>query len=68
MENGFIEDIAFTVVEEYFGSLQNYLDFQVFLDANSEGGAVIRGTSGLRKIRWSDPRRGKGKRGGIRVI
>ena len=26
------------------------------------------GTGGFRKVRWQDPRRGKGKRGGLRVI
>ena len=26
------------------------------------------GTGGFRKLRWRDPRRGKGKRGGLRVI
>lgn len=31
-------------------------------------GDVIEGTGGLRKIRHADPRRGKGKRGGLRVI
>jgi hypothetical protein len=30
--------------------------------------AVIKGTGGLRKIRYGDERRGKGKRGGLRVI
>ncbi len=29
---------------------------------------VIRGTGGIRKLRWAEQRRGKGKRGGIRVI
>ncbi|HET7434228.1 MAG TPA: hypothetical protein VFN10_05885 [Thermoanaerobaculia bacterium] len=29
---------------------------------------IIRETGGLRKLRWSQQRRGKGKRGGIRVI
>ena len=33
-----------------------------------EAGAVIPGTSGLRKLRWSQTSRGKGKRGGVRVI
>ena len=28
----------------------------------------MRGCGGLRKMRWLDPRRGKGKRGGLRVI
>lgn len=31
-------------------------------------GDVIEGTGGLRKLRYGDPRRGKGKRGGLRVI
>lgn len=28
----------------------------------------MEGTGGLRKLRQADPRRGKGKRGGLRVI
>ncbi len=35
---------------------------------NPEGGEVIQGTGGLRKLRFSDTRRSKGKRGGLRVI
>ena len=26
------------------------------------------GTGSFRKLRWQDPRRGKGKRGGLRVV
>jgi len=33
-----------------------------------EAGAVIPDTGGLRKLRFADPNRGKGKRGGLRVI
>ena len=33
-----------------------------------EAGEVIRETGGLRKMRFADRRRGKGKRGGLRVI
>ncbi len=33
-----------------------------------EAGDVIEGTGGLRKLRHGDLRRGKGKRGGLRVI
>lgn len=29
---------------------------------------MMPGTGGFRKVRWSDSRRGKGKRGGLRVI
>jgi hypothetical protein len=36
--------------------------------ADPEAGDVIQGTGGLRKMRFSDSRRGKGKRGGLRVI
>lgn len=38
------------------------------LMANPEAGEVIEGTGGLRKMRFGDARRGKGKRGGLRVI
>lgn len=33
-----------------------------------EAGDEIQGTGGLRKLRFADPRRGKGKRGGLRII
>jgi hypothetical protein len=33
-----------------------------------DAGDVIEGTGGLRKLRFADLRRGKGKRGGLRVI
>ena len=52
----------------------DYLDdeglraLQNALIENPEAGAVIEGTGGLRKVRQADPRRGKGKRGGLRVI
>jgi len=35
---------------------------------NPEAGALIAGAGGLRKLRFGDERRGKGKRGGLRVI
>ena len=38
------------------------------LMADPAAGDVIRDTGGLRKVRLADPRRGKGKRGGLRVI
>lgn len=52
----------------------NYLDdvalgeLQQALMKNPEAGEVIEGTGGLRKMRFADARRGKGKRGGLRVI
>lgn len=52
----------------------NYLDDEAFrqlqqlLMLNPEAGALIQGTGGLRKLRFADERRSKGKRGGLRVI
>ncbi len=54
--------------------LATYLDdegyrlLQIALVEHPEAGVVIPETGGLRKIRWGDPRRGKGRRGGLRVI
>jgi hypothetical protein len=35
---------------------------------NPKLGDMMPGTGGFRKFRWADPRRGKGRRGGLRVI
>ena len=45
-----------------------YAQLQGALIVDPEAGDVIRETSGLRKLRWRQERRGKGKRGGVRVI
>ena len=45
-----------------------FLRLQQLLMLNPEAGALIAGTGGLRKLRFADERRGKGKRGGLRVI
>lgn len=45
-----------------------FADLQLALMKNPEAGEVIEGTGGLRKLRFADRRRGKGKRGGLRVI
>ena len=41
---------------------------QVALLADPEAGDVMAGTGGLRKLRFPDVRRGKGRRGGLRVV
>lgn len=46
----------------------DFKNFQVFLLQNPTSGDVIQNTGGLRKVRFVDPRRNKGKRGGVRVI
>jgi len=45
-----------------------YRELQNRLAAAPEHGDVIPGTGGFRKLRWTDPRRGKGRRDGLRVI
>jgi hypothetical protein len=47
---------------------ENFYAFQKTLMQNPEAGDVIEGTEGLRKIRYADEKRGKEKRGGLRVI
>ena len=45
---------------------ESYRLLQLRLVAEPDAGNLIRGTGGLRKIRWEAE--GRGKRGGIRVI
>ena len=45
-----------------------YADLQKELIADPMKGRVMPGCGGLRKLRISDPRRQKGKRGGARVV
>ena len=64
----FIEAPAFTRhLSEYLDDDQ-YRELQTRLAANPELGDVMPGTGGFRKLRWVDTRRGKGQRGGLRVI
>jgi hypothetical protein len=46
----------------------DYARLQGVLLVQPDAGDLIPGTGGLRKLRWTEERRGKGKRGGIRVI
>ena len=62
----FIETQLFSrLVQEYLTD-EDYRDLQGELIKNPEAGSVIRGSGGVRKIRWTAP--GRGKRGGYRVI
>lgn len=47
-------------------SAQEAAQFVDFIAANPGAGDVIRGTAGLRKVRWTRP--GMGKRGGVRAV
>lgn len=41
-------------------------DFASFIAINPDSGSVIRGSGGVRKVRWS--REGIGKSGGVRIV
>ena len=47
---------------------EDYRVLQNLLLENSEAGDLIQGSGGLRKVRFEDKQRGKGKRGGLRII
>lgn len=61
-----IETPTFTRLIKELLDEDSYRLLQVELAENPEKGVIIRGTGGIRKIRWGGS--GRGKRGGARVI
>lgn len=67
-------DAVFVELPPFARYRTSYLDDEGFralqqqLLAQPDKGDVIQGTGGLRKLRFADARRGKGTRGGLRVI
>jgi len=62
----FIETAHYSrIVAEYLSD-EEYGELQAHLMDRPDAGDIIKGTGGIRKIRWSA--HGKGKRGGVRVI
>ena len=68
MELVFFETPLFTWLLPKYLDDQNYRELQLALLRNLQMGDLMPGTGGFRKVRWQDTRRGKGKRGGLRVI
>jgi hypothetical protein len=64
----FVELPAFARLRQGYLNDEAYRGLQNELLKAPEAGDVIASTGGLRKIRHGDTRRGKGKRGGLRVI
>jgi mRNA-degrading endonuclease RelE of RelBE toxin-antitoxin system len=62
----FIETPIFTKEVRDHLSVEEYRGLQLALVLRPEQGSVIPGSGGLRKVRWKA--KGKGKRGGVRVI
>jgi hypothetical protein len=63
-----VEAPIFTQLVSSYLEDDEYQQLQLFLAANPDAGNLMPGTGGCRKLRWADRRRGKGKRGGLRVI
>jgi len=64
----FLETPLFTQLLSGYLEDDQYQRLQLSLALDPEAGDVMPGTGGCRKMRWGDRRRGKGKRGGLRVI
>jgi len=62
----FIETPTFTKRVVELMDDESYRELQSHLALHPEAGDLIRGTGGMRKIRWAGS--GRGKRGGLRVI
>ncbi len=68
MKAAFIESSDFTAWVHEFLPDDTLAALQYEFMADPTRGTPMPGCGGLRKVRASDPRRGKGKRGGARVI
>jgi hypothetical protein len=62
----FVETTVFTRQIRALLEDDEYRALQAALALRPQGGTVIRGSGGLRKVRWGA--RSQGKRGGIRVV
>lgn len=68
MKATFIELPPFERHRQNYLNDESFRELQKMLMDNPDAGDVIEGSGGLRKIRYADEKRGKGKRGGLRVI
>ena len=68
MKAVFVELPAFDRYRDTYLDDDNFRRLQDALMANPVAGDLIEGSGGLRKLRFSDFRRAKEKRGGLRVI
>ncbi|HEX3584482.1 MAG TPA: toxin [Candidatus Angelobacter sp.] len=64
----FFEAPPFTRYLRDYLADEEYRSLQHLLAQNPELGNMMPGTGGFRKLRWADQRRGKGRRGGLRII
>lgn len=68
MKATFVELPSFERNRKRYLDDDDFRELQDAMMSDPTDGDVIKGTGGLRKLRWTDKRRNKGKRGGLRVI
>lgn len=68
MKAVFVELLAFSRHRADYLDDAGFAGLQKAMMKNPEAGDAIEGTGGLRKLRYADQRRGKGKRGGLRMV
>ena len=68
MKAVFVELPAFERFRADYLNDEGFLSLQNLLMGHPDAGELIPDAGGLRKLRFTDQRRGKGKRGGLRVI
>jgi hypothetical protein len=64
----FVELPAFSRHRSDYMNDEAFRALQTTLMRSPNAGDMIEGTGGLRKLRFADASRGKGKRGGLRII
>jgi hypothetical protein len=62
----FIESSVFERLMPIYLDDDEYAELQQYMMQNPEAGQLVRGSGGVRKLRWVRP--GMGKRGGLRVV
>ena len=62
----FIETSGFSSIREHYFDDSQFHMLQLYLMDRPDAGDIIKGSGGVRKLRWGLP--GQGKRGGVRVI
>jgi len=62
----FIETSGFSKIRENYFDDSQFNMLQLYLMDRPDAGDIIRGSGGVRKLRWG--LQGQGKRGGVRVI
>lgn len=68
MRSIFFKTSSFTATVGHYLTDDEYRLLQNEMQWNPLAGDVMPRTGGFRKLRWSDGKRGKGKRSGLRVI